>query len=146
MQRRVHFRWTRAGKSRASSAEQLAFDVDYPPSSCSCYPIALPLLSSISKNPTGTFWNGYQCVGMVRLAPRNHFEFFREGKRKEKDKKKEKKKIHFFSLFFSRKQSQYPGWDGSQCVDVSCSACMYYDPSYGEFGLVLFSFLRGRGS
>lgn len=27
--------------------------------------------------------------------------------------------------------SSYPGWDGSSCVDVSCSTCMYYDPSYG---------------
>jgi len=28
--------------------------------------------------------------------------------------------------------NQYPGWNGGECVQQTCSTCMYYDPSYGE--------------
>jgi hypothetical protein len=52
---------------------------------------------------------------------------------------------HKISSFFSLSQFHQPptsGWDGSSCVDVTCSTCMYYDPSYGESLVFLFSFFR----
>ena len=55
----------------------------------------------------------------------------------------EKKLTSFLFFFFSLSLSlsfiaskKKTGWDGSSCVDVTCSTCMYYDPSYGEFGFV----------
>ena len=52
-------------------------------------------------------------------------------------------KAHKISSFFSLSQFHQPptsGWDGSSCVDVTCSTCMYYDPSYGESLVFCFPF------
>lgn len=46
--------------------------------------------------------------------------------------------------------NQYPGWNGGECVQQTCSTCMYYDPSYGEkessrfFGTRHVFFFRSR--
>ena len=60
---------------------------------------------------------------------------------------------HLSLLLLSLLSSKPPktGWDGSSCVNVDCSTCMYYDPSYGAFGFgfrfrfrSLVSFLPAR--